>query len=146
MIIRVLYNYVRLFLCLNKKGSSDIWSDTNWGLSWRLASWYSYNGRIILLVVLLYVVPTECTDYTEAYGIKVFRIHRMAYASRCKNPQKWMLAGLCSVGTTSKGDTSTRAFRRHRRQPCLTSGSSSGTPRMGQKLLAHGSALGKRTL
>ena len=31
-----------------------------------------------------------------------------------------MLAGLRSVGTTSKGDTSTRAFRRHRRQPCLT--------------------------
>ena len=48
----------------------------------------SYNGRIILLVVLLYVVPTECTDHTEAYGIKVFRIHRMAYASRGKNPQK----------------------------------------------------------
>ena len=141
-------------------GSSDIWSDTNRGLSWRLASWYSYNERIIyssyneriillvvlLYVVLLYVVPTEYTDYTEAYGIKVFRIHRMAYASRCKNPQKWMLAGLCSVGTTSKGDTSTRAYRRHRRQPCLTSGSSSGTPRMGQKLLAQGSALGKRTL
>ena len=27
---------------------------------------------IILLVVLLYVVPTECTDYTEAYGLKLF--------------------------------------------------------------------------
>ena len=43
---------------------------------------------IILLVVLLYVVPTEYTDYTEAYGLKLFRIHRMAYASRGKNPQK----------------------------------------------------------
>ena len=32
----------------------------------------SYNGRIILLVVLLYVVPTECTDHTEAYGLKLF--------------------------------------------------------------------------
>ena len=58
-------------------GSSDIWSDTNRGLSWRLASWYSYNERIILLVVLLYVVllyvvPTECTDHTEAYGLKLF--------------------------------------------------------------------------
>ena len=31
----------------------------------------SYNERIILLVVLLYVVPTECTDHTEAYGLKV---------------------------------------------------------------------------
>ena len=53
----------------------------------------SYNERIILLVVLLYVVllyvvPTEYTDYTEAYGLKLFRIHRMAYASRGKNPQK----------------------------------------------------------
>ena len=28
--------------------------------------------RIILLVVLLYVVPTECTDHTEAYGPKLF--------------------------------------------------------------------------
>ena len=27
---------------------------------------------IILLVVLLYVVPTECTDHTEAYGFKLF--------------------------------------------------------------------------
>ena len=27
---------------------------------------------IILLVVLLYVVPTECTDHTEAYGLKLF--------------------------------------------------------------------------
>ncbi len=27
---------------------------------------------IILLVVLLYVVPTEYTDYTEAYGLKLF--------------------------------------------------------------------------
>ena len=27
---------------------------------------------IILLVVLLYVVSTECTDYTEAYGFKLF--------------------------------------------------------------------------
>ena len=27
---------------------------------------------IILLVVLLYVVPTEYTDHTEAYGIKLF--------------------------------------------------------------------------
>ena len=26
---------------------------------------------IILLVVLLYVVPTECTDHTEAYGLKL---------------------------------------------------------------------------
>ena len=33
---------------------------------WRL------DVRIILLVVLLYVVPTECTDHTEAYGIKLF--------------------------------------------------------------------------
>ena len=32
----------------------------------------SYNGRIILLVVLLYVVPTECTDNTEAYRLKLF--------------------------------------------------------------------------
>ena len=32
----------------------------------------SYNERIILLVVLLYVVPTECTDHTEAYGLKLF--------------------------------------------------------------------------
>ena len=32
----------------------------------------SYNGRIILLVVLLYVVPTEYTDHTEAYGLKLF--------------------------------------------------------------------------
>ena len=71
-------------------GSFDIWSDTSWSLSWRLASWCSYNGRIIyssyngriiyssyneriiLLVVLLYVVPTECTDHTEAYGLKLF--------------------------------------------------------------------------
>ena len=27
---------------------------------------------IILLVVLLYVVPTESTDHTEAYGLKLF--------------------------------------------------------------------------
>ena len=33
---------------------------------WRL------DVRIILLVVLLYVVPTECTDHTEAYGLKLF--------------------------------------------------------------------------
>ena len=29
------------------------------------------NKNIILLVVLLYVVPTELTEYTEAYGLKL---------------------------------------------------------------------------
>ena len=31
----------------------------------------SCNGRIILLVVPLYVVPTDLTEYTEAYGVKL---------------------------------------------------------------------------
>ena len=33
---------------------------------------YTEFGRIILLVVLLYVVPTDCTEDTEAYGLKLF--------------------------------------------------------------------------
>ena len=31
----------------------------------------SYNGRIILLVVPLFVVPTELTEDTEAYRVKL---------------------------------------------------------------------------
>ena len=33
---------------------------------------YLYNERIILLLSPLLVVPTECTDHTEAYGLKLF--------------------------------------------------------------------------
>ena len=32
----------------------------------------SCNERIILLVVLVLVVPTDLTEYTEAYGLKLF--------------------------------------------------------------------------
>ena len=32
----------------------------------------SYNGRIILLAAPLLVVPTELTEHTEAYGLKLF--------------------------------------------------------------------------
>ena len=37
----------------------------------------SYNGRIILLVVPLCVVPTECTENTEAYGLKLLESTEM---------------------------------------------------------------------
>ena len=57
---------------------------------------WTYNGRTILLVVLLYVVPTECTDHTEAYGPKLLestewptlrdaRIHR----NDCLRRHRW---------------------------------------------------------
>ena len=42
----------------------------------------SYNVRIILLVVLLCVVPTERTEYTEAYGIKLLESTERIDAAR----------------------------------------------------------------
>ena len=42
----------------------------------------SCNGRIILLVVLLLVVPTELTEYTEAYGLKVLESTERIDAAR----------------------------------------------------------------
>ena len=44
------------------------------------------NERIIIFVVPLLIVPTELTEDTEAYGLKLFE-SRMAYASRGKNPE-----------------------------------------------------------
>ena len=42
----------------------------------------SYNERIILLVVPLCVVPTESTENTEAYGLKLFESTERIDAAR----------------------------------------------------------------
>ena len=42
----------------------------------------SYNGRIILLVVPLFVVPTELTEDTEAYGVKLLESTERIDAAR----------------------------------------------------------------
>ena len=104
-----LWTYIKFENPNNQK--SKMTNDLNDTLTNHCILRWRQTMGIILLVVLLYVVPTECTDYTEAYGHKTFRIHRIAYASRGKNPQKWMLVGLRAVVNYKQGDTSTRTFR-----------------------------------
>ena len=73
---------------------------------------------IILLVVLLYVVPTECTDNTEAYGLKLFNPQnglRFAMQESTEMNACWSVF--------KQRRYKYRALRRHRRQPCLTSAS-----------------------
>ena len=59
---------------------------------------------IILLVVLLYVVPTECTDHTEAYGLKLFESTEWPTLRDARIHRNECLLVCALWKTTSKGD------------------------------------------
>ena len=62
----------------------------------------SYNVRIILLVVLLCVVPTERTEYTEAYGLKLLESTERIDAARHTTEGTEMIACVAPPSAASE--------------------------------------------
>ena len=71
----------------------------------------SYNVRIILLVVLLCVVSTERTEYTEAYGLKLLESTDRIDAARHTTEGTEMIACVVSPKAMSERSPLTSIIR-----------------------------------